>query len=271
VIVYHAHNTVFRCAAAARKFSPLSPRGMAFRHGAKVALKQEIEGFAKADLVFAADEDLAVFANNGVPLGKLAASFNPQSRRNFDANNPPAYSTTARKLLYQGYLGDADNVASLLWFLREVWPGILAVHADAAFDIVGRDPDLRLLEAAAAYPSINFYSSARASNTRCRDSRVLIEPLLHETHGGAKLENALLRGIPTVTTSRGFDLSRIPPTEAIIAAGNVAGMVESINGLLSDRVLWRQACRHAADFSHDPDTSNIFFQLREALRPRCAA
>ncbi|MDB4261255.1 glycosyltransferase [bacterium] len=269
--VYHAHSAVFRCAASTRRFAPLSLRGLAFRHGAKVALRQEIDGFTACDLVFAADEDLAVFANNGVPLGKLSASFNPHLNDNFGAQSPLIYSTTAKKLLYQGYLGDADNVASLIWFLREVWPGILTAHSDVAFDIVGRDPDLRLLEVAASYPGINFYSSTLSSYTRCRDSRVLVEPLLHETHGGAKLENALLRGIPTVTTVRGLELSHIPPNEAIIAAGNARGMAHSINQLLSDSLRWKQVRQHAESFSLDPDTSNIFFQLREALQPRCAA
>lgn len=269
--VYHAHSTVFRCGASARKFARFSPRGLAFRHGAKVALSQEIDGFTATDLVFAADEDLAVFGNNGVPLGKLSASFNPHINDNFDAQKPLRYTTTAKKLLYQGYLGDADNVASLIWFLREVWPGILTAHSDVAFDIVGRDPDLRLLEVAASYPGINFYSSTLSSDTRCRDSRVLVEPLLHETHGGAKLENALLRGIPTVTTARGLELSHIPPNEAIIAAGNATGMAESINELLSDSLRWKQVRQHAENFNLDPDTSNIFFQLREALQPRCAA
>jgi hypothetical protein len=59
----------------------------------------------------------------GISLGKLVDESTPPSLARPTAV-VSGFTTTRMRIGYTGYLGDADNVSSLIWFLDHVWSGI---------------------------------------------------------------------------------------------------------------------------------------------------
>ena len=227
--------------------------------------KREVQACTQVDLVFAPPADAAALADAGVPFGKLQFSLTGQ-REPEPSSKSRDFHTTNKRLGYVGYLGDEKNVNSLLWFIKNVWPIALRQHPDLELQLVGKDPDLRLLLAAMDYPGISFHTSRRSPELQPLDCRIAIDPLLYEDHAEAKLVNAMGRGVPTVTTRIGTANSTFADGDGVLASDGPRHMAEQINKLLTDKPLWNQLCENVEFMVRERLPHNqTFYSMRRAL------
>ena len=104
-----------------------------------------------------------------------------------------------RREVNSGYLGDEQNVASLTWFLENVWSAIRDAVPGLEFHVIGADASQELAATLSSHDDVVLH---RDSGDRkiTELGRVMVEPLLHEYHIEAKLVNAMVRAIPIATT-----------------------------------------------------------------------
>jgi glycosyltransferase involved in cell wall biosynthesis len=131
-------------------------------------------------------------------------------------------------------------VQGLLWFIECVWPLLRAQHPDLRFDIVGKNPDKRLLAAVEESEGIRLTGYVADLQKVYRDSRVSVAPLLFGSGMKVKVLDAMSRGIPTVTTSVGAEGIDIENGRQLLVEDDPVRMAEHIDELLGNPVLWRQ-------------------------------
>lgn len=232
----------------------------------------EKAALSSADMVFAAPELAASLSEWGIPMRSLQVSFNKP-----DSASPTLaevdYSLTARRIGYMGYLADPRNIASLNWFLDNVWSVAAPALPDVEFHIVGKAPSRELREKMVRYPNIKLHWSSDDQQLLAQRCRVVVEPLLFEDHVDAKLINAMARGIPTVTTRHAMKRCHCSMQEGIIATDSREGMALAINRLLSDPAVWKNAARTSAALAREqlPAFELAHCMRRELARWRAAS
>lgn len=256
-IIYHAH---------AAHFADLgNETGQLARDALAGMRKRELDACSTVDHVFATPEDALRLADAGVPFGKLACSL-VGNHHDTHKNKDVDFNRTKPQLLYVGYLGDADNVRSLMWFMKQVLPQLRETLPDLPLHLVGRDPDLQLLSMGMTDPHIHFHDSLEAAETAGETFRVSIDPLLYERVVDTKLVNDMARGTPTVTTTAAMARLKGPAPGSIAAADSSAQMAQQINRLLTDKSAWRELASINSAFAREQLPShNLMFRLRQQL------
>ena len=118
---------------------------------------------------------------------------------------------------YAGYLGNEQNVASLTWFLDNVWNAIRDAVPGLEFHVIGQDAGDALVQKLTDYGDI----------------------FLHRDNRDTKLVNALARGIPVATTREGLSRARLEVGDAVSVADSSPHMVLNLRRLLSEATLWQ--------------------------------
>lgn len=135
---------------------------------------------------------------------------------------------------FLGTLQRSANAFGLRYFLREVWPGVLAEapHAELAVAGVGAPADL-LAELAAA-PRVRFEGEVESVEAFCASASVFVAPVLIGGGVIVKVLDALAAGVAVVTTPRGNEGIEAVPGRDLLVADGAAQMASAIVGLLRD-------------------------------------
>jgi hypothetical protein len=174
----------------------------------------------------------------GLPLGKLVdEATKPSAARPTIAVS--GFSLTRMRLGYAGYLGDDQNVASLMWFLENVWNAIRDSVPGLEFHVIGADASEALIATLSSYSDVVLHRDSSDRKMTELGLRVMVEPLLNEHHIEAKLVNAMVRGIPIATTREALTHSRLDSADAVSVADSPAHMVLNLRRLLSEATLWQ--------------------------------
>jgi hypothetical protein len=174
----------------------------------------------------------------GISLGKLVDESTPPSLARPTAV-VSGFTTTRMRIGYTGYLGDADNVSSLIWFLDHVWSGIRDAIPGLEFHVLGLDASDELVADLASRSDVVLHRGSNDLKITELGIRAMVEPLLNETHIEAKLVNAMVRGIPVVTTREAIDAARLELGDRVSVADSVAHMVLNLRRILSEATLWQ--------------------------------
>jgi len=236
-VVYHSHNAYFKMW---ERFAKL-PGNPAMRVAAMMEayrVRRSESALAKrADLVFAAPNDAKELIDNGVDANKIRDTFHLGDDKQLDLPELN-FDDTQKKLMYVGFLGWEPNVQGLLWFIAEVWPHLVQQHPDLKFDIVGKNPDSRLQEAAKQWEGITLTGYVADLQTVYKDSRVSVAPLLFGSGMKVKVLDAMARGMPTVTTSVGAEGIDIENGKHLLVADEPAEMAEAVLSVLEESRVW---------------------------------
>lgn len=123
--------------------------------------------------------------NNGIETARL---------------NPPNGPATSARVVFCGVMNYAPNDEGMRWFVRQVWPSVLAARPDATLAIVGSDPTPALKTLCAGHPSIEVTGRVPDVREWLWGSAVGIAPL-HVARGVQnKALEAIAAGLPIVIT-----------------------------------------------------------------------
>lgn len=167
------------------------------------------------------------------------------SKRGMPFSISSGFSETQLRIGYFGYLADESNVASLRWFLETIWGPIRKKIPELEFHIVGSDSTPAVIQMVDRLPGVFLHRDAKDKLLFDLGCRVVIEPLLHETHVEAKLINAMARGIPVVTTREAVTRSNWVVGDAVSVAASPSDMLQTLRQLLSDEALWESRSKSA--------------------------
>ncbi|KZX55117.1 glycosyl transferase [Halioglobus sp. HI00S01] len=237
LVVYHAHNAYFKIweRYASLPGNPVM-RVASYLEAIRVR-RCEASVARQADLVFAAPNDARELVDAGVSGNCIRPTFHLGDDSHLQRNEL-CFERTHKKLMYVGLLSWEPNVQGLLWFIEHVWPRLETCHPDLVFDVVGMNPDPRLVDAAAAHAGITLTGFVADLEDIYRDSRVSVAPLLFGSGMKVKVLDAMARGIPTVTTPVGAEGIDIRNGVHLMVSEAPDHMASQIDQLLSDAVLW---------------------------------
>lgn len=216
--------------------------------GSRGLKNYEMAALSTADLVFAPEILAQQLSNAGITVKALRGCFGKPSL-SAPTFSDVDYQRTQPRLGYYGYLSDTKNLASLYWFLDNVWPVARQTIPDCQFHITGSAPNAELRARIEQDERIVLHvggTDRALIEARCR---VMIEPLLHEYHVDAKLINAMARGIPVVTTRQALSRAHTDLASGVLTADSREKMVVAIHQLMTDSRRWSAQSRVAADIA----------------------
>jgi sugar transferase (PEP-CTERM/EpsH1 system associated) len=123
-----------------------------------------------------------------VPNGVESARLRPTS--------PPAGQPV---VVFCGVMNYAPNEEAVVWFVRHVWPLVVARQPDARFEIVGASPP-PAVQALAAAPGVTVVGSVPEVAPYLWKAAVSVAPLLTARGVQNKVLEAIAAGLPTVVT-----------------------------------------------------------------------
>jgi len=201
-----------------------------------------IEVSSQVDMLFIRPDLASKLSQQGVSMRRLQYSFShPTGAKPTLAEVD--FNLTEPRIGFNGYLGDAGNLASLMWFVEEIWPVAQRAIPGVEFHIVGSAPSRELQQKIARLSRVVLHWSTDDRQLLDQRCRVVVEPLLFESHVDAKLINAMARGIPTVTTRHAVRRAHFRMRSGVVVSDSREEMVVAINRLMSDSIQWKRAAR----------------------------
>ena len=218
--------------------APSLSKGLLGSRRVKRVRRYEHASMSRCDRVFSTSDVAKGLLGLGLPLGKLVdESTSPSSAR------PKAvvsgFTATRMRIGYAGYLGDANNVKSLLWFMNHVWSGIRDAIPGLEMHILGIDASEELINDLSSRENVVLHRDNNDLKITQLGIRAMVEPLLNEVHIEAKLVNAMVRGIPLATTRDAISKARLEIGDSVSLADSPAHMVLNLRRILSEATLWQ--------------------------------
>ena len=190
-------------------------------------------------MIFAAPNDIDMLAVTGVEKKKFRETYHlgDDSQLAFPSIE---FKKTEKKILYVGTLNWEANIDGLLWFIQEVWPKVLQRDSEIKLDIVGGNPDERIVQACQLQNNIRLLGFVDDLEQCFVDSRVFIAPLRFGSGIKVKVLNSMCRGLPIVTTSVGAEGIAVKNMVHMVIADTVEGYFDGIIQLMNDVALWNK-------------------------------
>jgi len=146
-------------------------------------------------------------------------------------------------LIYSGALTYSANFDAVDYFLREVYPRILAARPAVKFYVTGKLDGVPV-ERLPRQPGVVFTGYLADVRPAVARSWASVVPL--RLGGGTRLKilEALALGTPVVATAKGAEGLELVPGRDYLLADNAAEMAEAVLSLLSDPDLRERLVRH---------------------------
>ncbi len=226
---------------AAGRSSALSR--MLLRLAAARSRRREAASFAALDLLIVFSEKDAAIARSLSPSTRVEVvhpGLGPADPL------PRAPRADEPIVLFTGAMNRPENWRGVLWFLDEVWPAVLSAVPSARFVIAGAKPPEALTVRVSAAPRAELTGFVDSLEPYYAEASVFVAPLREGAGVKFKTVDALLRGVPVVSTEVGAEGIDAPELFAAVTDG-APGFAEAVVRQLreSDDVLALRAQRWA--------------------------
>ena len=257
-VVLHQHNAYYQLwKSHAKNENSLSKRLLAKTEAFRVS-RYEKAVCNRADLVLAAPNDIEKLKEIGVNSGNLARTLH--LAESIHLHQPDIrWTGTSKQVLYAGHLTWEPNVQGLLWYLKEVWPKILESAPDAVLQIIGGNPDQRLINAARKSRQVSFAGNQEDLEPFFKASRVFAAPLGVGSGSKMKVLTGMSRGLPTVTTPVGVEGLELGKRKAVVVTNSPVEMAHETVTLLTDKTYWREIRRASRNLVKSRYTWEVIF------------
>lgn len=127
----------------------------------------------------------------------------------FPINNEVVVPTEKieNNVVFMGSLFMQNNTFGLDWYLKNVHPLLMAEVPDYHFYIVGslKEEDKEIYEKYSTLPQVTFVVNAPCLKQYYQKAKVFVNPMFHGSGVKVKSVNALINGVPLVSTSVGAE------------------------------------------------------------------
>jgi glycosyltransferase involved in cell wall biosynthesis len=141
-------------------------------------------------------------------------------------------ASDANTVLFFGLLASVPNVDGLLFFIRDIWPKILAARPSAQFIVVGASPapELRALEAA----GVTIVGPVDDLRPYLSRAAVVVVPLRLGSGTRLKILESWAMARPVVSTSLGAEGLESVNGQHLLIADDPAGFAAAVIRILSE-------------------------------------
>lgn len=136
-------------------------------------------------------------------------------------------------LIFAGSLDWYPNADALLFFCRDIWPGLKRLHKGLTFTVIGKNPPDKLRLLMEGDKDIYFKGYVPDVRPYIRDSMIFVSPF--RDGGGTRLKilDAMSQGIPVVSTALGCEGINISEGGNILIADTADDFISKISDLLT--------------------------------------
>lgn len=173
---------------------------------------------------------------------------------------PLQWTASESSILFVGTLTWEANIDAVLYFLKEIWPTLIAKNPDVKFYIVGKNPDVRIIQLVKESKNViltGFVNDLDDYYTKCK---VFISPLRFGSGIKVKVMNALYRGIPTVSTTIGAEGLAVQHGENMMVTDDPQQFANDILQLIEDPYLWDKVSQNSRQLANDLYTWQAVFE-----------
>ncbi len=248
--VYHSHNAEHLLWRRYGEVSRSVPVRLAARLESRRIAARERRYCNGVAAVLAAPDDRAALEALGAGQARFHRTYHIGDD-SVAAQPDVAWDRTDELVFFLGTLSWEANADGLAWFLDEVWPRLAERHPGARFVIGGKNPPPELQRRVDAHPAVEAVGFVADPETYLHQARVFVAPLRFGSGMKLKVVEALMRGIPTVTTSIGTESIDAEPGRHLEVADDVLGQVEAVSRLLGDREHWEAMRDQARALARD--------------------
>jgi glycosyltransferase involved in cell wall biosynthesis len=150
-----------------------------------------------------------------------------------EENRPSAGATDPDRLVFVGQMGWFPNRDGVEWFLREVFPRILAQRPQTRFELVGKADGFEVPQAVAANVTLaGFVDDLRP---HVHAASVYVVPLRAGSGTRLKVLEAMALGKAIVTTSVGSEGIALQHSESALFADDAESFAQAVLALLDSR------------------------------------
>jgi len=225
----------------AERLSLLNPKRWYLAREASKLMREEHDLMSKADILFPityADATLLPF--NAAPFVIAPAGVDVA-----DWNSKPQFEN--QRVVMASSFSWIHNAEALMWFIKNVWPIVLARVPNAEFHVCGKDVPQWVWEYQGEKIVVrDFVPDLAAFYSECS---VSVSPLFVGSGMRLKIIEAMAAGLPVVATSIGAEGIDATEHHGLFVADAVEAQAELVISLLTNIVTWRQASAEARDFA----------------------
>lgn len=182
----------------------------------------------------------------------------------------PGIRQSNQRLLFMGALQYGPNVQGLLRFVARIWPLIRHRRPRLRLVVAGRDPAPEIQELSGR-DGIQVVANPRHMGRVARACSMAIVPLEHGSGSRIKIPEAMMMGLPIISTSRGCEGLDVHDGDQLLIRNDCGDFASAVAELDADPLLWeglRQRARQWAVAHHS--WSTCFKGLDPALRVLCS-
>ena len=172
------------------------------RHLSKTLERYEKEVLEKVDAVVSiSDREAQGYRDWGYSGPIHVAGFGiDTSAHTQDHDLRPSRASGPVRMFHLGAMDWGPNREGVDWFLNSVWPSVVARHPDTEFHLAGKglDPTWH-----SDIPGVVNHGEVPDAEAFCAQFDLLVVPLLRGAGIRVKIVEAMAKGIPVATTSKG--------------------------------------------------------------------
>jgi glycosyltransferase involved in cell wall biosynthesis len=263
-IIYRSYDIFHETVAGYSKELGFRPTGIAAYIDAMICKAYEHRVWMSVDLIFNVTRRLSKIMIDQVPsIDSSKIFYFPVFVEPLHIDSRITNEISA-EILYIGTVHYPPNLSGLQWFLKEVWPYVLARHPDARFSIVGRGGEHLL----PVDPSVSIHSYVEDIESFYQDATVFVVPLFSGSGIRLKILDAFNHDIPVVSTKVGYEGLEITENRDILVSDQPLEFARHIIYLLDSyegRQYLIQNAKNFINVNHSPDlASSVLDEL--ALR-----
>lgn len=170
-----------------------------------------------------------------------------------------------------GFIGSLDwnpNINGLRWFLERVWPELKNTNPGIEVKVAGRNPKSAIIKRINR-AGVEYCGSPESSESFLESVNLLIVPLFSGSGIRIKIIEALIHGVPVVTTTRGAEGLPHEITAIITITDDPAEMSEKIREMAENRdslqdslLLKNSAAKYFSEKAVEKEVAKIYTELK---------
>lgn len=146
----------------------------------------------------------------------------------------PARRAARRRLIFAGRLDQYSNRDAILFFMREIWPRVIARYPDAVVDILGSNPPEALQRLSAADSRVVIHGFVPDVRPFFAEATAAICPIRDGGGTRIKVLDALAQGMPTVATSVACEGIAVVPERDLLIADTPDAFVRQLSRIFDE-------------------------------------